>query len=52
MGGVKEKKKHLTVVKNSKEDFIQGRLLHWGFCSRGERLDSTLNTVRTSTDLY
>lgn len=52
MDGVKEKKYILvTLVKNSKEDFIQERLLHWGFCSWGKRLGSTLNTTRRSTDL-
>lgn len=34
----------MTLVKDSKKDFIQEGLLQWRFCSRAERSGITLKT--------
>ena len=49
---VKEKSL-MTLGKDGKEDFILGErgAATMGFCSTGERSDSTPNTIRTSGDL-
>lgn len=47
---VLEKKIILTFVKDAKEDFIQGTPV-MGFCRKGKRSGSILNTTRESGDL-
>lgn len=41
----------MKLVKDGKEDFIQGEVIQWGFFSRGETLDLSMNVTRKSRDL-
>lgn len=41
----------MILVKNNKVDLFSERLQQWGYCNKGERLGSTLNTTRTSRHL-